>query len=268
MISSGIDTDGDHALEVLDAATGNHIATLTLGREPGTNTVSARVAELYRVSFTAIGVAVPRSLTRISGDGEQAGSGASLSEPFAFAGATVTFAVTAGAGTLSTTTAATDANGRAPHHPDFGEQTGNDYRRGYRGRHRPSHLHRHRGGHPRLRRRRRDRLLRLLPLRRRLRRQQPPLRPRRAAAASTSATSSSSPTTSGIRPAASSFAGQMQAPGLGEKTFRFETDDQGEPLVHRQDGQHPDSHPLGDTLSRPHGHPLPAATIKHAAILI
>ena len=124
MISSGIDTDGDHALEVLDAATGNHIATLTLGREPGTNTVSARVAELYRVSFTAIGVAVPRSLTKISGDGEQAGSGASLSEPFAFAGATVTFAVTAGAGTLSTTTAATDANGRAPTTLTLGSKPG------------------------------------------------------------------------------------------------------------------------------------------------
>ena len=30
---------------------------------------------------------------------------------------------------------------------------------------------------------------------------------------------------------------QMQA--HGNKTFRFETDTQGEPLVHRVDGQHP-----------------------------
>ena len=41
---------------------------------------------------------------------------------------------------------------------------------------------------------------------------------------------------------------QMQANGHGEKTFRYETDDQGEPLVHRVDGQHPDSHYLWDTL--------------------
>ena len=34
---------------------------------------------------------------------------------------------------------------------------------------------------------------------------------------------------------------QMQAHGHGEKTFRFETDAQGEPLVHRVDGQHPES---------------------------
>ena len=40
------------------------------------------------------------------------------------------------------------------------------------------------------------------------------------------------------------YAEQMQAHGYGNKTFRFETDAQGEPLVHRVDGQHPDSHYL------------------------
>ena len=40
---------------------------------------------------------------------------------------------------------------------------------------------------------------------------------------------------------------QMEAHGYGYKTFRFETDDEGEPLVHRVDGQHPDSHYLGGT---------------------
>lgn len=45
------------------------------------------------------------------------------------------------------------------------------------------------------------------------------------------------------------YAGQMHAHGHGEKTFRFETDDQGEPLVHRVDGQHPDSHYLDDTMA-------------------
>ena len=38
------------------------------------------------------------------------------------------------------------------------------------------------------------------------------------------------------------FAEQMQAHGHGDKTFRFETDGEGEPLVHRFDGQHPDTH--------------------------
>ena len=40
------------------------------------------------------------------------------------------------------------------------------------------------------------------------------------------------------------YAEQMQAHGYGYKTFRIETDVQGEPMVHRVDGQHPDSHYL------------------------
>ena len=36
------------------------------------------------------------------------------------------------------------------------------------------------------------------------------------------------------------YAEQMRAHGYGDKTFRFETDAQGEPLVHRMDGQHTD----------------------------
>ena len=45
-----------------------------------------------------------------------------------------------------------------------------------------------------------------------------------------------------IRKAQTFFAEQMQAHGYGNKTFRFETDAQGEPLVHRVDAQHPESH--------------------------
>lgn len=41
---------------------------------------------------------------------------------------------------------------------------------------------------------------------------------------------------------------QMRAHGHGDMTFRFETDAQGEPLVHRVDGQHPDSHYLSGTV--------------------
>ena len=47
-----------------------------------------------------------------------------------------------------------------------------------------------------------------------------------------------------IREVQSFYAEQMQAHGYGNKTFQFETDDQGEPIVHRVDGQHPDSHYL------------------------
>ena len=119
-------TSGEGALSVATDTTdadGRASATLTLGGKPGTNTVSARVAELYRVTFTAIGVAIPRTLTRISGDGQKGTAGARLAEPFAvsvldqngnpLAGTEVTFAVTAGGGTLSATTVTTDADGRA-----------------------------------------------------------------------------------------------------------------------------------------------------------
>ncbi len=37
------------------------------------------------------------------------------------------------------------------------------------------------------------------------------------------------------------YAEQMQTHGYGDKTFRIETDAQNEPIVHRVDGQHPDS---------------------------
>ena len=65
----------------------------------------------------------PRSLDKLSGDEQQAGPGVQLAEPFvvsvadrtgaALVGIPVTFAVTAGGGTLSTTTATTDTSGRA-----------------------------------------------------------------------------------------------------------------------------------------------------------
>ena len=50
-----------------------------------------------------------------------------------------------------------------------------------------------------------------------------------------------------IRQVQTFFADQMEAHGHGRKTFRFETDAQGEPVVHRVDGQHPDSYYLDDT---------------------
>ena len=47
-----------------------------------------------------------------------------------------------------------------------------------------------------------------------------------------------------IRQIQTFFADQMEAHGYGRKTFRFETDAQGDPVVHRVDGRHPDSHYL------------------------
>ena len=44
------------------------------------------------------------------------------------------------------------------------------------------------------------------------------------------------------------FGEQMQANGFGQRTFRIETDDQGEPLVHRVDGEHPDRHYVMSTF--------------------
>ena len=43
------------------------------------------------------------------------------------------------------------------------------------------------------------------------------------------------------------FADQMEAHGYGRKTFRIENDAQGEPVVHRVDGQHSNSHYLDHT---------------------
>ena len=42
------------------------------------------------------------------------------------------------------------------------------------------------------------------------------------------------------------YAEQMEVHGYGEVTFRVETDSQGEPIVHRVDGDHPDSYYISD----------------------
>ena len=101
-------------------ANGQAATTLTLGSDPGTNTVEATVKGLEPVTFSAVGYAIPHSLTKVSGDGQEGPASTQLAEPFvvlalnedgtAVAGAVVTFSVTAGGGTLSSTTATTDAN--------------------------------------------------------------------------------------------------------------------------------------------------------------
>ena len=52
-----------------------------------------------------------------------------------------------------------------------------------------------------------------------------------------------------IRQVQAFFSDQLEAHGHGARTFRFETDADGAPVVHRLDGRHPDSHYLDRTFS-------------------
>ncbi len=119
-------TSGEGTLSVETATTdsmGRASTTLILGRSMGTNTVAVRVADLEPVTFTAVGVALPRSLTKVSGDDQEGQAGVALADPFVvsvldqndlpYVGGVVNFAITAGDGTLSLETATTDSMGHA-----------------------------------------------------------------------------------------------------------------------------------------------------------
>ena len=137
------------ATTVTTDANGRARSTLTLGPDPGMNTVAATVAGLEPVTFTATAVEQTHSLTKVSGDGQQGPASTQLAEPFVvsvldqggspLAGVAVTFAVTAGEGLLSSTTDAnpctieestssitstTDANGQAAARLTLGSQPG------------------------------------------------------------------------------------------------------------------------------------------------
>ena len=126
------------ATSVTTNANGRARSTLTLGSEPGLNTISATVAGLEPVTFTANGYLTPRSLTKVSGDGQEGPASTQLAEPFvvsvsdedgaAIVGVAVKFLAATGEGMLSSSTDAnpcifkrftssstvtTDANGRA-----------------------------------------------------------------------------------------------------------------------------------------------------------
>ena len=115
-------------------ARGQAATTLTLGLAPGPNTVEVTVGDLEPVIFTALTPSVPTTLSKVGGDAQQGASGSPLAEPFVvalldeggapLAGATVTFVVTAGEGTLSVTRATTDAQGRAATLLTLGEELG------------------------------------------------------------------------------------------------------------------------------------------------
>ena len=113
---------------------GRAASTLTLGGAPGPNSVRVTVAGLAPVTFTAVGIAIPQTLTKLAGDEQQATEGEQLREPLvvevrdqngaAFPGAVVTFALTGEGGSLSTITDTTDAEGRAVTTLTLGEELG------------------------------------------------------------------------------------------------------------------------------------------------
>ena len=138
------------AATVTTDANGRAATRLTLGSQPGTNTVEAAVEGFEPETFTATAVVqTPHSLTKVSGDGQEGPASTQLAEPFvvsvldqdgeAFAGATITFSVPAGGGMLSSTTdanpctiasstssatATTDANGQAATRLTLGSDPG------------------------------------------------------------------------------------------------------------------------------------------------
>jgi hypothetical protein len=96
----------------------------TLGTVAGVNTLTATVQGLTAVTFTANGTAgAPTSLAKVSGEPQTGAAGTALAQPLVVrvtdangnpvAGTTVAFAVTSGGGTVTPTSAVTDAQGRA-----------------------------------------------------------------------------------------------------------------------------------------------------------
>ena len=98
-------------------------SALTLGPNPGTNTVTVSVAGIQaQETFNAEGFRIPLAFWIISGDKQQGLPGEALAKPFVvevrdqsgdpLPGVQVTFSVTSGGGTLSVTSATTGSNGR------------------------------------------------------------------------------------------------------------------------------------------------------------
>ena len=110
-------------------------SNLTLGQEPGTNTVRVSVEGIEQPEiFTAEGIRVPRELSKISGDDQEGFPGETLPNPFVvqvrdhfdkpLEHVTVTFTVSVGAGTLTVTSSMTDTNGRAESELTLGSNAG------------------------------------------------------------------------------------------------------------------------------------------------
>ncbi len=109
--------------------------TLTLGKNPGTNTVRASVKTIPKsVTFNAEGIRAPTTLLKISGDDQEGYPGETLPNPLVvevkdqsdnpLRNVRVTFAVTEGGGTLTATTTKTDRNGKAESKLALGPNSG------------------------------------------------------------------------------------------------------------------------------------------------
>ena len=112
------------ATSVTTDSNGRAESTLTLGPNPGTNTVTASVAGIQETrTFTAESIRIPKRMELISGDDQEGLPGAALEKPFVvevrdqtdrpLPGIEVVFSVTSGGGTLSATSVTTDSNGQA-----------------------------------------------------------------------------------------------------------------------------------------------------------
>ena len=112
------------ATSVTTDANGRAESRLTLGPNPGTNTVTVSVAGITQAeTFNAEGVRIPKTLEIVSGENQEGLPGEALAKPFVvevrdqtdkpLPDAQVTFSVTSGGGTLSLTSATTDSSGRA-----------------------------------------------------------------------------------------------------------------------------------------------------------
>ena len=131
MLSANTDADpctfesSQSSITAITDATGQATTRLTLGSESGTNTVEIAVAGLEPEPFTATATeqAMPHTLAKVCGEDQEGTVGQRLAKPFvvfvsdedgaAIADVAVTFAVTAGGGTLSATVNTTNADGYA-----------------------------------------------------------------------------------------------------------------------------------------------------------
>ena len=111
------------ATDVTTDSNGRAESILTLGPNPGTNTVTVSVTGIQeQQTFTAEGIRIPLAFWIISGDKQQGLLGEALANPFVvevrdqsgdpLPGVQVTFSVSSGGGTLSATITTTDSNGR------------------------------------------------------------------------------------------------------------------------------------------------------------
>ena len=119
-------------------ANGRAESTLTLGSEPGTNTVKVSAEDISQTAvFSAeasLPPPMPTTLAAVSGDNQTGLTGETLLNPFVvevhdqydavMEGVTVTFTLLTGGGSLSAETTTTDANGQAETTLTLGNEPG------------------------------------------------------------------------------------------------------------------------------------------------